>query len=131
MPKKQTENGEDDRQVPVILALASIGDWEIGPTKESTCEPGCGIDWLIRCVSASHTLTMKLAVDNYQDVKTIRALAFGQVVLRITPLQAKLPTPTDCKHPDSLQITYSDVEMVCLECGCIVPIPPDDQAKKG
>jgi len=94
-----------------VLAVADVADWDIGPTKESSC-----------------ALTVKLTVNNYEDVAAMRALAQRkQVVLRLLPLQPSLPVGAmdECAH--DMMIDFSRAERVCLSCGRIIAIPVDDQ----
>jgi hypothetical protein len=111
MAKKASEEPTADKQAPIIMALADINDWEIGPTKESDC-----------------VLTVKISVANYEDVETIRQLARGRVALRVMPLQFNLSLRAPgCDHPEGLQVSFSDTTRVCLQCGEILEIPLDDQ----
>lgn len=105
----------EEKQLPIIMTLADIVAWKIGPTKGS----------------AESTLEIRLAVRNWEDVRLVAALASGQVVLRLTPLQYRLPVAgTECEHPDGVQIRYSAAERLCLECGRVYDIPADDLANE-
>ena len=102
------------QKLPIIMGLAELNKWDIGPSKESDC-----------------ALSFTVSIRNWEDVATVRRLAAGQVVVRVMPLQLSLPEGADCKHPEQLRMVYDQGRAVCLECGMILDIPPDDQKAQG
>ena len=110
-----SENGKQSdpttkKKLPIIMGLADLSKWDIGPLKDADC-----------------ALTFTVSIRNWEDVQTVRQLATGQVVVRVMPLQLQLPEGTDCKHPEGLRMAFELGRAVCLECGMILDIPPDDR----
>jgi hypothetical protein len=115
-PTPQPEPG-----LPMILALADITSWDIGPAKGSDC-----------------TLKLSITVADFERVQLIRALAKGRVVLRVLPLQMRLgeagvPDTIDaegCNHTGQ-RWPYGIVQgrkmEICMDCGLVLQLPPDDE----
>lgn len=111
MPDKEKKVDPMEKQAPVIMTLADITSWDIGPGKESDSQ-----------------LTIKVTVKNWEDVRVVRALATGPIVLRIMPLQFRLPTGSEgCDHPAELQIRFSLTQSVCLNCGVVQEVAGDER----
>lgn len=116
-------------RLPMILTLADITGWDIGPGRESDCQ-----------------LKITITVKDFENTKLIRALAAGKIVLRLLPLQMKLgdgappaPDPEGCNHPlDKLWNfieTPTEKTVVCMDCGLVITTakapPPDPDAETG
>jgi hypothetical protein len=114
-PTPPTEPEEKpEPRLPMILTLADITGWDIGPGRESDCQ-----------------LTLKVTVKDFENTRLIRALAAGKVVLRLLPLQMRLgdksgePMTVDvegCAHGGELW-PFSPTMKVCMECGLVLEVP--------
>lgn len=95
----------------IIMQLAGVKDWEIGPTKNSEC-----------------TLTLTVTVNGFADVATMTKLAKGLVIVHILPLTARLDdvlAGDECPHVSTMQ--FGENRAVCLVCGLMLDTPQDDQ----
>lgn len=118
MPDPADSNDSSETKAPkrpsgIIMSLAQVAKWEIGPTKESDCG-----------------LTFTLTIKNWLDAETIRRLAGQQVVVRVAPLQLALKEGEGCNHPENMRMAFDDMHAVCLECGVVLDVPLDDQQGK-
>lgn len=111
--KKHEADPEPEPTRALIMELAKVKGWAVGPTKDSDC-----------------TLTLKLEVSKFENVEAIRQLARGSIVLHILPLQWRLDEAQqadECPHGVTLDFTPN--RKVCVVCGLIIEIPLDDQPK--
>jgi len=121
-PTPPTPQDDKPNKLPMLLTMADITGWDIGPGKESDCQ-----------------LSMKVAIKDFTNVQLIRALATGRVVLRILPLQMRLAPdagsitevdPEGCAHTgEKWDLGYiNGTPMVCcMNCGLVLEVPKDDQ----
>lgn len=126
-PELPDDSEKPDKPLPMILTLADITSWDIGPGRESDCQ-----------------LKITITVKDFENTKLIRALAAGKVVLRLLPLQLKFgegtppaPDPEGCLHPINKLWDFAesptDKTVVCMECGLVITTPktppPDPNAE--